>query len=74
LIGREAVDNSVDDLTDPANGVDKQFGTGHRRLLGKPGSFEGRSDRQVDGPAGLPRRQPPEVECKMRETASYNGW
>jgi hypothetical protein len=41
LLGREAVDNPADDLTDPANGIDKQLGTGHRRLLGTTGSFEG---------------------------------
>jgi len=34
LLGREAVDHPVDDLADPANGIDKQLGTGHRRLLG----------------------------------------
>ena len=49
LPGFQAVEDPVDDLTDPVEGVGEQLGAGHRRLLGGCGSLMAQGGGGVEG-------------------------
>jgi hypothetical protein len=41
LLGRQAGDDPVDDLADPAEGIDEQLGAGHGGSCALPGAPQG---------------------------------
>jgi hypothetical protein len=57
LLGREAVDDLVDDLADPAKGIDKQLRADNWRLLARALLRE-RRGRQIDSLVSMERPAP----------------